>query len=239
MTIAVDAVADRASILLHDKIKSKWTIDELLTWLNDAQLAVVQFRPDAYTQVRNFQLATGTLQAIPSGDLRLISVTRNMGADGLTPGRAIRYVEREELDLSDPDWHTATAAAEVRHYVYDDRIPKQFWCYPQQPGAGQGYIEAVCSAVPPAMTIDGVNGENATSNLGLDDIYLNPILQFVVYRGYSKDAEYAQIGDKADLAFREFLQLLGVQTESDKQFAPRRNQPPRWIPPPEQQKGAF
>jgi hypothetical protein len=140
---------------------------------------------------------------------------------------APRYLDRKQLDLSSPSWHQATAAAEIVHWMYDRAVPKTWWCYPPQPAVSPGFVELDVSAAPPAMTIVGVDGGLLTSTLGLDDIYLNPLLQFTVYRAYSEDSEYAQSG-KAAASYNEFLQSLGLKTETNKRFVPKRNQPPRY-----------
>lgn len=226
-TIAADAVLEKASILLEDRASRHWTLEELLGWANDGQLAVVQLRPDAYTRDRTVQLVEGTRQSVPVNDLRLIDVPRNMGTDGATPGRACEYIDRKQIDLSDPNWHTATPAAEIIHWTYSQMVPKTWWCYPPQPAANQGYAEMDVSAVPPNMTIQGIGGQGTTNTLQLDDIWLNPVLQFCVYRAFSKDSEYTVAGGKSDLAWREFLQVMGLKTETAKRFDPSKDTPPR------------
>ena len=230
-SIKADVVTNRASVLVEDRTKKHWPDSELLGWLNDGQLAVVTYRPDAYTVSRVVQLAEGTKQAVPAADLRMIDVPRNMGQDGLTPGRSVRLADRGSMDLAAPVWHNETPGATVRHWMYDQRVPKIWWCYPPQPATSRGYVEMFVSAVPPTMTIAGIDGAAATSVLGIDDIWLNALLQFTVYRAYSKDAEYAQPGGKAQLAFREFLQILGVKTEVDKQFDPSASNVPKYLKP--------
>jgi hypothetical protein len=239
-TIAADQVVERAATLLRDKTSKTWPVPTLLGWENDGVLAILQYRPDAYTAVRVIQLATGTRQTIPAADLRLLDIPRNMGQDGQTPGLACRYVDRKQLDLSNPGWNSAAASATVRHWMYDQNVPKTFWCYPPQPASGRGYVELDVSAVPAPMTISGISGASATSVLPIDDIWLNPLLQFTVYRAYSEDSEYTQAGGKAELAYREFLQVMGVKTTVAQRFDPSKNQPPRYNAPPKSDaQGAF
>lgn len=237
-SISVTELLGKASILLEDRTKKQWPDSEMLGWLNDGQLAIVQYRPDAFTAIRSTQLIAGTLQAVPIADLRLLDVPRNMGSDGLTPGRAIRFMERSELD-ADPGWHNRTAGATVRHWMYDQRVPKTWWCWPPQPATSRGYVELFVSAVPPKMTATGIDGATATSTLGIDDIWLNPLLQFAVYRSFSKDNEYTQPGGKASLAYNEFLLTLGGRIETHKAFDPRKNQPPQYSTPRQGNAGTF
>ena len=180
----------------------------------------------------------GTKQTLVAADVLLLDVIRNMGLAGATPGRAIRWIAKTELDECRPDWHSELAAAVVQHWIYDPRSPKNFYVYPQQPATPE-QVELITSRIPVAMTLDDVDGETADTNLGIDDIWLNPLLQFTVYRAQSKDAEETRQGGKADLAWREFLQLLGIDTETKKRFVPEQSQPPSYDPNVRGTQGAF
>lgn len=230
-SIVADKVTERASILLLDRTKKQWQEEELLQWLNDGQLMILQFRPDAYTQNRVVQLIEGSRQAVPLEDLRLIDMPRNMGADGLTPGRACRYIDRKMMDLSDPNWHAATADSNVLHWMYDQEVPKTFWVYPPQPTNARGYVEIDVSALPPALTIDGIDGAGVTTALALDDTWVNSLLAFCVFRAQSKDSEATQVGGKASSAWQEFLMTLNLKTRAHIQFDPKKHQPPRYNAP--------
>ncbi|MCK7581011.1 MAG: hypothetical protein MZV65_38935 [Chromatiales bacterium] len=55
----------------------------------------------------------------------------------------------------------------------------------------------------------------------LDDIYANAILDYVLYRAYSKDAEYAANAQRAALHYQAFTNALGVKTQVDTNNDPR------------------
>ncbi|HDK8696501.1 TPA: hypothetical protein PVA50_004840, partial [Aeromonas hydrophila] len=48
-----------------------------------------------------------------------------------------------------------------------------------------------------------------------DDIYINPIIDFMLYRCFSKDAEYAANSNRAAGHYNAFLQQLGEKTQAD------------------------
>ena len=96
---------------------------------------------------------------------------------------------REILDAQVPNWHIATAAAEAKHYVYSLLDPKNFYVYPPQPAANQGYVEMVYGAAPADATLNGP--------ITLDDIYQNVLVDYILYRAYSKDTEYAADQNRA------------------------------------------
>ncbi len=189
-TIIARAVIEKAQIILQDTTGVRWPSDtELLGWLNDGQREVMVFKPN--TNVKNIaiKLATGTKQSLPSDGVQLIDVVRNMGTDGQTPGRAVRIALREILDAQVPNWHSSTAAAEAKHYMYSVLDPKNFYVYPPQPSSGQGYVELVYGATPADATINGA--------ITLDDIYQNVLVDYILYRAYSKDTEYAADQNRA------------------------------------------
>lgn len=190
-TIIARAVIEKAQIILQDTTGVRWPSDtELLGWLNDGQREVMVFKPNANVKNLAVMLTAGTKQALPTDGVQLIDVVRNMGTDGSTPGRAIRIVMREILDAQVPNWHAATPAPEAKHYMYAVLDPKNFYVYPPQPATGQGYAELVYGATPADATIN--------SAITLDDIYQNVLVDYILYRAYSKDTEYAADQNRAD-----------------------------------------
>ena len=108
------AVIASVAEVLSDNAYLNWTQDQLLGWLNDGQRAIVLVRPDASQITDALLLVSGTRQSLPSGSVRLMTVIRNMGSDGITPGQAVRLVERATKDELDPDWHSADADTVLR-----------------------------------------------------------------------------------------------------------------------------
>ena len=200
-------VIDRARILLQDEnlTATRWTDDELIFWLNDAFREIVQLKPDANIVTSVVQLVEGIEQSIPASSIFLKGISRNMGTDGLTPGRAVHRVRREIFDVSFPGWPDSTAAAEVKYFIYDDMNPRKFMVYPPQPGAGQGYVEI--KTVDNIATID-----DPGTALPVDDSYLNAILDYVLHRAYLKDAEIDSNAQLASAYYQSFQQKLGLKT---------------------------
>lgn len=216
-TITAQQIVDRAGLILQDVTNVRWQESELLGWLNDGQRQVVELRPEAFAVNEALQLIAGTKQGIPATGIRLLDVVRNMGSDGSTPGRAIQIIDREVLDAQRPDWHSEVGDAEAKHYVYDGRDPRNFYVYPPQPVAPE-YVEVVYSASP----TDCLIGET----IKLDDIYANALLDYILYRAYSKDAEYTQNVQRASQHYEVFLQSLGLKAQVDQTTNPHNNAPP-------------
>jgi hypothetical protein len=207
MAIPALSVIQRASTLLQDTTNIRWPQAELLDWLNDGQREIVLFKPNAYSRNVVVPLVAGTKQALPADALALTEVVRNMGANGTTPGGAIRVVNREILDAQVPNWHAATPNAAAKHYIYNPLDPKVFYVYPPQPATGQGRVEIIYPAVPGNITL--------ADNILLDDIYLTVLVNYIMHRAYSKDTEYAANATLASAYYQAFTAMLGSKTASE------------------------
>jgi len=200
-------VTTRAARILSDTGNVRWTMPELLDYVSDAERAVVFFRPDANAVNEAVRLVGGTRQSIPASGQRLLRVVRNMGAAGTSPGRVIRECSRVALDNEQPDWHTAPTAGVAEHYVYDNVDPKRFYIYPCVSGTigapSNTYVEIVYAANPATVTTAG-------QTLTLGDQYLNPVLDWVLYRAYIKDAQYAGNLQRAQAHLGSFASALEV-----------------------------
>jgi hypothetical protein len=235
-TLLVAAVLSRVSILLQDTVPQyqRWPEAELVNWLNDAQVAIAKYLPDECTVSGALKLANGTRQMIetvatadfklPSGAApavaingnRFVAPLRNMGADGLTPGRAIRLVDRDDLDSQDPDWHTRTGTA-VASVMYDEMTPRVFWISPAAPGK---WVDIVFLAQPTKIPAGGVpgtpvypadgSGAGAATTISISDQNLDELVDYVVARANMKDTTYADSG-KAAIHSQRFLGSINAR----------------------------
>lgn len=192
-TVTAGTLIDRAAILLQDSTNIRWPRTELLDWIGEAQQYIVAVKPGANAKIAQMALAAGTRQALPSDGASLIDIPRN------TSGAAIRIVSREILDAQTPGWHTMAQSATVKHYMYDPNVPSQFYVYP--PNNGSGSVEMYYAATPGAVASE------ATA-ISLNDFYAPAILNFVMYRAYSKDSDYAANDANAKAYFAAFEAAL-------------------------------
>lgn len=221
----------RASTLFLDETNVRWTLPELCMWLNDAQREIVLQKPSASSINRVIELQAGTYQKIPEDALSLLRIVRNISSVGLNDqrvgGAAIRIVSRDILDGQQRDWHSGTEvpfATIVKHYVYDEEDQRSFYVYPGN--SGNGRVEAVLSIVPAAIEID--EGDNPAERasydkpIALPDIYASAIVDFVCYRAYAKDAEYAGNAQRAALHYQQFANSLGIKFNQELLNSPNR-----------------
>jgi hypothetical protein len=211
----VGLLLQRVQDILQDTTKVRWPEAELMRYLDDAQREVVLHKPDASSTTAVMPCVAGTKQTLPVGGLRLLEVIRNMGSTGTTPGNAITLVGRGVLDAQRRGWHGEAPTASVDHYVFDPRDPKTFYVYP--PAASTARIEIMYSVTPASIT-------TAAQSIGLDAIYSNALIDYVLYRAYSKDADFAANLDRALTHYEAFASSLGIKTISGLMFSPRANQ---------------
>ena len=203
-TVTAKTIIDKATIQLIDLANIRWTRAELLGWLNDGLRQIVTIQPSASSTTVSKQLVAGSRQTLPADGWLLLSVYRNMGTNGATPGRAIRIISREILDSFNPYWNTDKAAAEVRNYIYTDQDQAAFYVYP--PNTGTQFIELNYSAQPADLTAE-------TQVIPIFDVFQSALLDYILYRACSKDAEYApglQLAAQYSAAFVAAIQGKNV-----------------------------
>lgn len=222
MAITAQSLIDKVRLILQETTPGgmRWKDPEMLGWVNDAQREVVLLKPSAGSKNTNVQLNQGTLQTIPSDGVMLLNVLRNMdaalndGSDG--PGRVVRITDREILDAENPSWHFDAPDLEVLHYIFDEDDPTHFMVYPPQP-AIPGFVNILYSASPTPLTA-------LTENINIPDIYANQVVDYVLYRCYTKDSSYAGNAQRAMNHYQLFRESLGAKSEIDLASTPNMDQ---------------
>lgn len=207
----------------------RWTQASLVTYLNDGQRAIAKYVPPSCSRVDAVKLAPGTKQSlalIPAASVipgdgsdaidvsgnGLLSVVRNLGSDGLTPGNAIRIVDHDILDLYSPGWHTETGT-EVSGFVYDPRTPKIYYVTPGIPAATNVWVELSYLADPadiPAGGSYGYQGSDATT-ISVDNKFTDDLVNYILARAYGKDSESASNQALAVSYGSQFVSSINAQ----------------------------
>jgi hypothetical protein len=220
-TVKVIDIIERVESVLQDS-NVRWPRVELQTWINEAYLAITLARPDANAKTGVFTCAAGTRQALsaqfPSG-LRLLDITRNIAAT--SNKKVVRIVSRSVLDDQRPAWHAESETVNIQHYTYDARQPKEFFVYP--PASTDAVLEVVYTDTPGSHSLSEADLDPTSGNtevILLDDIYMSPVIDWVLYRAYSKDAEYGSNEARAVGAYNAFNAALGTKTQVDAAVTP-------------------
>jgi hypothetical protein len=217
MPITAQSIVRRVVETLQDNTSVRWPVNELVRYLNDGQREIVLYRPDAMVTNAAVALAAGSKQSLPANGTKLIEVVRNTGGGR----RSVRLVNREILDSQSPGWHNITGATEILHFMYDPRDPKIFYVYPPAAASGAS-LDVVYAAMPTDITepADGALYTAVTGNISVPDIYGNVIQDYVLYRAYSKDSEYAGNAARAQAHYGAFANALGVEMKATVNFQP-------------------
>ena len=202
MALTPSDILTRAADIIQDQTNVRWPQDELLRYLNDARREIAVVRPDLYATTSTVTLVSGTKQALPTDGIRLIDVIRNM--PGGSAGAAIRIVEREILDAQKPSWHTETSSTVIKHFMYDERNPRVYYLYP--PATASHQIELTYGQTPTDIAIGNISSTQLTQ----EDVYTGAMVDYVCYRAFSKDSEYAGNAGRAQAHYGQFINSLGL-----------------------------
>ncbi len=207
MATAVRSILNRAASLLNDEEHVRWEESELLEWLNDGQRVIARGpATDAYVLRADITAVAGTVQSLPDDGIRLVDVVKNTG-----DGSNIHSADYATVDMLRSTWRAATAAtAEI--FFYDTNNPKEFELYPPQ--LGGELIQVVYNAQPGDAVVTG--------NIVIDDMYADSLIDYISYRGFSKDTEdvSAELG-RATAFYRAFLIGTGQKDATDALVEPR------------------
>jgi hypothetical protein len=204
-----------AGALLVDPNAVTWKAADRLRWINMGVREIATLKPKASTVSAAIQITAGlTRQEVPADVITVLDLTANMGADGLTPGRAISTVAADRLAAAVPTWRTDKGAA-VRHLVIDDRDPGAFYVWPAIT-SGTWYVEGLLHKHPVAITALG-------DTLPLNDSYLNALVEYVLHMAYAQDGENPGHAELSVAHYTKFAQTLGVQIQKQKKASPSAN----------------
>ena len=220
-TVKVIDVIRRVEDVLQDS-NIRWPRTELQNWMNESYLAITLARPDANAKSGSFTCAAGTRQVLTdqfASGLRLLDVTRNLATT--SSYKVIRLVARSVLDDQRPGWHAETGTVNIQHYTFDPRQPKEFFVYP--PATTDAQVEVVYTDSPGAhaLTEEQLDPEGTNAEvIKLDDIYMSPVIDWILYRAYSKDAEYGANEQRAQASYAAFNAAISTKNQVDAASAP-------------------
>lgn len=218
MTIAASSIIRRAVETLQDSTSVRWPVAELVRYLNDGQREIVLYRPDAMVTNATVTCVAGTKQSLPALGSKLIEVVRNSAAT--SSKKSIRMINREILDAQTPGWHNISGSIDILHFMYDPRDPRVFYVYP--PATTSAQIDIVYSSYPTDITepADGSLYSAVSGNISVPDIYGNVLGDYILYRAYTKDSEYAGNAGRAQAHYTAFANALGIEIKGTTGVAP-------------------
>lgn len=222
------AIMSSAATLLLDEEHVRWPLAELAAWLDEGVRAIVVVKPSASSVTMTLTLDKGTKQKLPddASILQLLDIIRNVEGINGAAGRAIRSASRAELDSNQPRWHDPAYVPfrkEVRQFVFDEGLPREFFVYPGNDGTGQ--IDAAVAKLP-ATIVERHEGDEtslATWELvvGIADQYQPALLDYVMYRAFSKE-DPAASPQRAVTHYQAFATAIGLRSQVESSTSPGR-----------------
>jgi len=221
MATLAKKILQRATDILSDSGSKAWTVDEIVRWFNDARRELAIHRPDAFATTAAVALAPGARQTLPATAIKLINIPNNTGG----AKTAIRQTERRELDELLPSWRSGTASTTIKHFIHDPRNPLEFEVYP--PAAAGASVDAVFAAYPTDIAEPGAGKTFAdvTGDIGVPDIYGSVLVDFILYRAYLKDSDFAGHIARASAHYGAFANALGIEVKASLTVAPAAKNP--------------
>jgi hypothetical protein len=212
MAFTAGQIIDMVARKLHDTSNVRWPAAEKLLFLNMAQLQVVMVQPQANAKYKTLTLDAGARQSLDAPDLRLLTITRNMGTSGLVPGRYVSATDRASLDASLSTWTSAQAVTEIESYTVDSRVDGEFFVYPP-PNTADLQVECVVSERPTdcAATAD---------NIALADTYVSPIMHWMFYLCLSFQLDSPASSQQALSHYQLFFNELGADLKAGDLVSP-------------------
>lgn len=212
-TKLVRVLVAEASRYLDDQTNQNWSQAVLLDWLNYAESAVCMVKPDAYSVTGVVTLAPGTKQTIPASGTGLGRLLRNMGTDGATPGEVITEMPIKVMDRN-RSFHTQTPATAVQHFI---RIPGSndtYYVTPPVHPTTVVQVEMVYPASPTPITVS--NWTTGTETINLPDIYVNPLLQLMLFRACDMlSSDMPGMSQKATSALALAIQMITGKADAE------------------------
>ncbi|MEE4238746.1 MAG: DUF6682 family protein, partial [Anderseniella sp.] len=129
-------------------------------------------------------------------------------------------IDRKTLDDQRRIWHNDRPSPTIAQWMFDPRDPRSFMVYP--PATTGAQLEVLYSELPQphALTNEQLSNPATTETLRLPDHAANMVLDYVLFRAYSKDAEYSANASRAAAHYQAVLSALGVMTTADAAMRP-------------------
>ncbi|UKA12930.1 DUF6682 family protein [Photobacterium damselae] len=201
----VKNILDSVALILEDPAGDVWSKTELTAWLNDAVLAVVNRRPELAAKYSVFTTVNGARQTLPQDGFRLIRVEHNDFSYS-----AINEIPMSLIDRQIPQWRMPVNAVDIELYCYDLTDPLTFYVYP---APTKGLSIWITYAAKPTELV------NDADLIPLTDDFKNAVIDWVLYRCYSKDDQSAN-AQRATMHLQAFENGIGKKTQIDASIVP-------------------
>ena len=194
MGVSARNIVQWVAVQLYDEGNNNWSESELAQWLREGVGALAALRPDLFIRTHTIPLEPGAKQSIPASSTRVARVlgVRKGGEDA--PMRALTRFDMRSMSASDPEWQETRPSRPRQYTIAADQ--DVFWLYPSVPEDEVYYADIESIEVPDVpMPKDWPDDDPV--NIQMDNRFERALVDYVLFRSLSKDADYAANGQRA------------------------------------------
>lgn len=214
MATTLKSVLERVVGTLEDNGHDTWTLADLVRYLNDGQRDTHVKRPDLFVVEAEHVLAAGARQSLPAAGSKLIDLPAN------TSGRPVTRIQRALLDAQVPGWRTQTAAAEIDHFMYDERQPRVFEVYPRAASGARVLLEYASIPADLPIPASGATLAGLAGDINVPDLQATALQHYICYRCYAEGDENTNAA-RAQGFLQLFADALDIEIAATLAIAPK------------------
>lgn len=200
---------------------ARWSIVELLDYLNEAMLEVAFYRPDQFTNTFDIIIDTaygGNKQVLPTGYRLLISVNSNglLTTGGVTADCPGAPITQADLALSRTFFKAPCLPTggvgdyRVLTYSYDAKAPYTFYVSPPVPAGNRSVVNITAVFDPTVYLLSDYTSGTTLFNPVLDPKFYNALRFFMMGKAYEVDTESGTSQTESERFYKKFYNTLGV-----------------------------
>lgn len=213
-TTTLKMVIDRCKTTLQEITSdgTRWSNNELVDWAGEFYQFAASISPGEFSEIRQLSCVVGTMQQAPADMVQIIDVTRNLDGSKMP----IVATTKNVLDSTRRGWHSEVPSNSQEVFVLDERYPRQFFVWP--PAQAGSLIEIAGVVVPEKhSTTDYTVG---TAKVKCSDRLVPPMVDYILFRAYSKDADFAGNANRANSHYTTCINALQIGRDTRYQVAP-------------------
>jgi hypothetical protein len=217
-TTTLKEVIDRCKTILQEVTSdgTRWTNQELVDWAGEFYQVASSVNPSEFSDVQSFTCISGTKQDAPTDVIQILEITRNLDGTKMP----VMATTRNVLDSTRRGWHGEVESNSQEMFILDERYPRTFYVWP--PAKAGSLLEIVAVIIPVKHSI--ADYSDGLTKVKCSDRLVPPMVDYILFRAYSKDADFAGNQQRSDIHYRNCLQTLQAGREIRYQVSPTQSQ---------------
>lgn len=211
----IDELVSRVAQQLADPEFVTWTRAAIFDYFGEAACQLAANRPDAFVEVVDLTLKPGAIQTLPDEYVAFVAIEENADAtvvNPVSPSDAYfsRVLRNKRCKVTDCVVVGAYAVDVATKSPNSERI---FTVSPPVPFGLAPSVKASVVTKPPSYCMT-----KGSACSGVPCKFEAALIEWVLYRAWSMDAELAGAVQIAQMHYKNFYQMLGVQLKREAAF---------------------